>query len=90
MIGSHSDIQGVQWPLVEPLERAVEAVLRNASPSWNVTIRGAESSLEVAAVSQGTYLTTRILADTHAPAKVFRWLTGLIAGQATRSHSAAV
>ncbi len=86
MLGHKSDIQGVEWPLVEPLEHAVEAVLRNVSPSWNVSIRGAESTLEVCAVSHRTYLTTRIVADTRAPGNVFRWLTGLIAGRAKNSQ----
>ena len=84
MLGYKSDIRGVEWPLVEPLEDAVEAVLRK-TPSWTVSIRGAESTLEVCAVSRSKFSMTRMVADTHAPAKVFRWLTGLIAEQSTRS-----
>jgi hypothetical protein len=85
MLGYKCDIQGVEWPLVEPLEDAVEAVLRNVSPSWNVIIRGAESTLEVCAVCDGTSTKTQIAADSDAPPKVIRWLTGLMAGHATRS-----
>ena len=85
MLGYKSEIQGVEWPLVEPLEDAVEAVLRNVSPSWNVTIRGVESTLDVCAVCHGRSSMTRIAADSNAPVRVIQWLTDLIAGQPTCS-----
>jgi len=85
MLGYKCEIQGVEWPLVEPLEDAVEAVLRNVSPSWNAAIRGAESTLGVCAVCYGRSSTTRIPADGNAPVEVIRRLTGLIAGQSTRA-----
>jgi hypothetical protein len=90
MLGYQSEIQGVEWPLVEPLEEAVEAVLRNVSPSWNLSIRGAESTLDVSAVCDDRSWTTQIAADIDAPVKVVRWLRGLIAGQSTRPQIASV
>lgn len=88
MLGHKSEIQGVEWYLVEPLEDAVEGALRNVSPSWNVNIRGAASTLEICAACQNRAWTTRIAADTEAPAKVARWLMGVIAGHATRPQAA--
>ena len=85
MLGYKTDIRGVDWPLVEPLEDAVDAVLMNVSPPWDVSIRGAESILDVCVVSHSTFLTTRIAADSHAPSLVAQWLRGILAKQAIRS-----
>jgi hypothetical protein len=83
MLHYKSEIQGVEWNLVEPLGDAIEDVLRTVGPSWNINIRGVESTLDVCAVCRNRCWTTRIAADTDAPANVVRWLKGLMAAQAT-------
>jgi len=88
MLTYKSRIQGVEWYLVEPLGDAVEDVLRNVGPSWNVNIQGVDSTLDVCAAYRNRAWTTQIAADTDAPANVVRWLSGLIAGQAMRSQAA--